>query len=503
MGFGRMGVTNPLVNIDSWFVVNMLKLFKGGWFWLLLITWLFLAIIKLHDYDRAPGSAHAEELLYGWSGIHLIETGKPQSWSTLDYPDENLVYDGIVGDKNGVYLPAKLYEPWLDEPPLYSLLAGGVSHLYGDDRSLVLPTSHTRIPSVLASLVTMGLVFWVGYQFFGYWIGYLAMIFYGVTPIFVLGARMSVPENIIALFVLMCLALMPRYESKGEKWIAGVFGLLALVGGLMKPTGFFIAPLMMFVAARKRRWNDVWIILGWTLVGIALFLLYGYYLDWELFKTIVAIQGVRFAGWTGLSHVLNTPAYDIFLMFDGWYVFSMLSAIYFAWLPKKSKEVKWIVLFWVYWLMVAIFSGTEQDLLPWYRYPMFPLLSLFGSLGLIKILFDADFVGMAFAVGTLLTGRYFLHNAFRATTDPNVFRYTYLLLVSPSLLGMIWDKPVFKGLTRVFLVAVVMAGIYYNATFIYSIFSIQCENLSCPFGPSTWLSEVRIPFFWRLFTVVK
>lgn len=479
----------------------MIKWFRGGWFWLLVITWVFLAIIRLHEYDRVPGASHAAELLYGWSGIYLIETGVPVSWSTLAYPDENLVFDGIVGDKAGVHLPAKLYRPWVDQPPLYSLLAGGVAHLYGDNREVVLPTSHTRIPSVLAGLVSLGLVFWVGYQFFGYWAGYLAMLVYGVSPIMVFGSRLSVPENMIALMLMVALAMMPRYEKKGGRWMAWVWGLMALLAGLMKPTGFFIAPLMMFVAARKKRWGDAVVILFLALAGVGLFLAYGYYMDWELFKSIVGIQGVRFAGWTGLAHIFNSPGYDIFPMFDGWYVFAFLSTIFFALTPRKSKELQWVVLFWTYWLMVVVFSGTEQDMLPWYRYPLFPLMAIMGGLGLVKFLREVGFVNMALAVGLLLSGRYFLHNAFRPTTDPNVFRLVYLLLVSPAVLNMIWPREILKQISRVLLLGVILVGAYLNAKYIYSAFPINCESISCPMGPSTWLSEIRVPFFWRWLVV--
>src|SRR3989344_4635383 len=86
-----------------------------------ILLFYFLSVIKLHGYDRWPGPAHAEELAFGWAGINIIETGVPISWSTLDYPDKYKVFDGIVGDKEGLWIPAKLYKPWLDQPPLYSL----------------------------------------------------------------------------------------------------------------------------------------------------------------------------------------------------------------------------------------------------------------------------------------------------------------------------------------------------------------------------------------------
>ena len=81
------------------------SVFKVGLF---VLLFYFLTVIKLHGYDRYPAPSHGEELLYSWSGIYLIETGTPVSWSTLDYPKEYRVFDGIVGDKHNLFMPATL-----------------------------------------------------------------------------------------------------------------------------------------------------------------------------------------------------------------------------------------------------------------------------------------------------------------------------------------------------------------------------------------------------------
>src|SRR3989344_7496969 len=273
-----------------------------------LLVFYFLAVIKLHGYDRMPAPAHGEELLYSWSGIYLIETGVPVSWSTLDYPKENLVFDGIVGDKHNLFMPAKLWRPWLDEPPLYSLLSVGAGHLFGDDRTKIIPPSRARIPSVIASLFTMVLVFAVGVEFFGYWMGILAMAFYGLSPILVLGSRLSVPENIIAVGVIGSLLLAKKCLEKPRLVFPIGVGLTTAVLGLMKPTGFFLAPLAIFLTLSKKRWRHAGIILALTLLGVAAFAAYGYYYDWDLFLKIVSIQGRRFAGWTGFAHPFYFPA---------------------------------------------------------------------------------------------------------------------------------------------------------------------------------------------------
>ncbi len=463
----------------------------------MLASLVFLFVIRLHDYDRMPTPGHAEELLYGWSGIYLIEEGVPQSWSTLDYPKENLVFDGIVGDKENMYLPAKLYRPWLDEPPLYSLMAGGAAHLEGADRTKVLPSSYIRIPSVLASLATLVLVSLVSWQFFGFEVGMLAMWFYGTSPIMVFGSRLSVPENIIALAVIGMLPVAKWYLKKPRWWFPWLSGFISAMLGLMKPTGYFMAPLMIFFAARKKRWLDVLIISLITLLGVVAFILYGKYYGWEIFKRIVEIQGVRFAGWTGLSYILTSPAYDIVEFYDGWYIFGLIFALFFSLKQKISEELKLVNLFFFFWLLVGLFGGTEQDLLPWYRYPLFPLLAIYGGLGFQYLYKRVNFYGLVLVLGLLLTSRWYLHNAFRPTTPPNVFRAVMFLSLIPALIDLAWKKPWTKKISRAVLICVFVLGAFWNAKYIYSAFAIRCESISCPIGPSTKLSEIRLPFFWR------
>lgn len=467
---------------------------------LFLSLFAFLSILKLHEYERWPSPSHAEELLYSWSGIYLIETGVPVSWSALPYPKEKIVFDGVIGDPHGIFLPAQLMKPWLDEPPLYSIISGGVAHLFHDAKDVVLPTAHTRIPSVLTSLATMFLVFYVGKTFLGEKLGILAMCIYGTAPIFVFGARLSVPENIFALFVILSVLLINSYVKNPRWWFALLFGLIAAASGLMKPTGFFFAPIFIFYALQKRRWKDGITIFTLTVIGVLFFIAYGWTYDWELFKYIVRIQGGRFPGWTSLSHILTTPAYDIYTFFDGWYVFCFIFAlIYILGRKKKEPQMQILTMVFVYWLLVGVFSGTEQDLLPWYRYMIFPLLPLFGALGIRSIYKNPTFLNIVFIGGLLLTSRYYLHNDFRPTTPPWNWRIFYLLLVAPSLLYMLWQKKWLMALSRVICVFIVVIGLYLNSRYVYNVFAIRCEMHDCIIGPSIRLSEVHIPFFWRFF----
>jgi len=55
---------------------------------------LFIFILRAHNYERFPSPNHLDEQLYALSGIYLVETGVPVSWSTLDYPKSAEVYKG-------------------------------------------------------------------------------------------------------------------------------------------------------------------------------------------------------------------------------------------------------------------------------------------------------------------------------------------------------------------------------------------------------------------------
>lgn len=462
---------------------------------------MLLSILKLHDYDRVPEANHAEELLYSWSGIHLIQTGVPQSWSTLDYPNEYLVFDGVVQGDNGLSLPAKLYSPWVDEPPLYSILSGGAAHLLGADRNEVIPAGYSRLPSVFMSLGTMALVFFVAYKFFDYKIGLIAMLFYGLTPTFVFGSRLSVPENITAFFVLLSLYLGWLYQRKPKVIYPIFFGIFSIILGLMKPTGFFLAPIMIFLAMQKKRWKDAAIIFSLAMLGVLLFVLYGYLINWDLFMQIVTIQGARFSGWTGLGFTLVTTAYDIFIEYDGWYIFTLISTLLFVFRKNKSDKLQLLSLFWMYWLLMVVFSGSEQDLLPWYRYPMFPLMAIFGGLGAWEMWKRNNFYTVALIIGLVLTSRFYVHNDFRPTTPSLVFRFTYLLAVLPSLAYMIWNKDIYKKLSKAAVVIFFALGVFYNAKYIYSAFPIKCESKTCPIGPSTVFSRAQIPPFTNILEI--
>ena len=182
-----------------------INLFKTSVF---LLVFVFTFILRAHNYERTPTSNHLDEMLYAWSGLYLIETGVPVSWSTLDYPKRAEVYKGEINYKGEApKASVTLYKPWLDQPPLFSLIVGYFAHINNADKTEFVPSSYIRIPTVLFGAVTSVFIFLIARLVSGYWIGILSMIIYGTVPIMVFGSRTALPANLIALIPALSLLL--------------------------------------------------------------------------------------------------------------------------------------------------------------------------------------------------------------------------------------------------------------------------------------------------------
>jgi len=75
------------------------KIFFKYWRALLAISvFVFLSIMAFHDYDRFPYEGHLEEQSFAWEGFSLLKNNRPVSWSHFDYPKENKVFTGPIGE---------------------------------------------------------------------------------------------------------------------------------------------------------------------------------------------------------------------------------------------------------------------------------------------------------------------------------------------------------------------------------------------------------------------
>lgn len=474
-----------------------------------ILVFMFTFVLRAHNYERVPTPNHLDEMLYAWSGLYLIETGVPVSWSTLNYPKRAEVYKGKIAYKGGFpQAYVTLYKPWLDEPPLFSLMVGYFAHAFGADRHDFVPSSFIRMPVVIISTFTSIMVFLIARLVSGYWMGVLSMLVYGTVPLFVFASRTAMPENLIALLFSIMVYLLLKFRENAKFMYIIPVPILTGIAGLSKPTGFFLLPLAIFlvfeVLALSKKYRIfvrylLYLVLT-TLPFVVAFVLYGIHYDSEIFRSITLTQSSRPVGFNSLAWFFISPAFDTTILKDSWYIFCLLSAAYFIFAPKAGIK-KMISLSFVYWVIVVMISGGEGDLLPWYRFPAFPMLAILGAWGIETVVRKADLFATFLSVGLFLGNRALLANPFRPNISPTSFRLVFSALMAPSLIGFIFERKLLKNLSRVIIVIVLAVGIYFNSIYIYNAFELTCESKSCPIIPSTKLSTIHFPIIWRFFVL--
>lgn len=476
-----------------------------------ILVFAFTFVLRAHSYERVPTPNHLDEQLYALSGINLVEVGTPISWSTLEYPKSAEVYKGIISYKGGdPSASVTLYKPWLDEPPLFSLLVGYSAHLFGADRNGFIPSTYIRFPIIFISALTSILVFLIAYEIKGYWIGILSMLIYGTEPIMVFASRSAMPETVITFFYCLTVYLLIKFRKKTRFWYILPIPILAGLAGLSKPTGYFIVFLAIYLVVEvlyktkpipwKRIIKYASYLLLATIPFVALYIWYGNHFSPEIFKRIISIQGFRPAGFNSLAWFLMTPSFDTSILRSSWYMFCLITAMFFVF-KKKDEETKIISMGFVYWVIIVMLSSGENDLLAWYRFPALPFLAIFGALAIKYLYKKADFFSSFVVVGMLLGSRMLLVNAFRPNIDSSSFRYIFTALLVPSLINTILKKEWLKKISKMIIAIVVIVGMWWNIKYVYNAYDLACESKTCPMVPTTFLSDLHYPFFWRFISL--
>lgn len=487
-------------------------------FFIFLLTFIFTFILRAHNYERVPTPNYLDEMIFAWSGLYLIETGVPVSWSTLDYPLRAQVFKGEISYHGG-YPKASvtLYKPWLDEPPLFSLIVGYSAHLFHADRTQFVPSSYIRFPVVLMAAVISIMIFLLARMASGFWTGILSMFLYGTIPIFVFASRTAMAESFIAFLLALMIYLCFKFYQKFSFFYIWPLPIMIGLAGLAKPTGFLLLPLIIFLVfsplfqagkVNQAIKYSIYLILL-TIPFIGIFFWYGLSQDSAIFLRLNDIQSHRPVGFASLTWFFISPSYDTVEFRDSFYVFCTLAAVYFLFLSKfslnklteMSGKTQVILLTFIYWIMIVMISGGENDLLAWYRFGAYPFLAIIGAWGLQLIVRKADIFASFLGAGLLLGNRMLLVNAFRPNIDPTFYRLVFSGLMLPSVLNSVFNNEILKKIIQLMLILVITVGIYFNVIYIYNAFEITCESKTCPIVPQTKLSALYFPVIWHFFVL--
>jgi 4-amino-4-deoxy-L-arabinose transferase-like glycosyltransferase len=311
-------------------------------------------------------------LLLGAFAI-LFQTGS----SSLTEPDEGRYAEiGREMFVTGDYLFPRLQgAPHYAKPPFtYWAIAGSLS-LFGVHEWAA------RLPSALAALGVLGVVFWLGSAMGGRLTGALGALVLASTGLFLVAARLITTDMLLAFFVALALFLFWRWSNRDDprRPLPLLFYVVLGLGGLTKgPVAMILVMgiIGVFLVIRKKPAASGGLNLAW---GIPLMLLIGFswfaamlILNPETFEFFTGGE-VRERLFSGRGRHRSWFYHFLWLPVDLWpWTFGVFGAIVYLFQKwRKSRDAG--ALFLLVWILFPLcFFTLVSSKLPTYLLPMIP-----------------------------------------------------------------------------------------------------------------------------------
>ena len=320
--------------------------------------------LRIYHLDQNPAHGDtADEYAWAWSGMTLWSEGSPTAWSWLDgygnFP--------VVQWRGG---PVKLVRPWMDHPPLYSLFVGAWMHLWGTHRIFDVDLYLMRWSGMPLFLLSCAALTWVLRAQIPVATLLLALLLFGTAPPAVLQHRLVISENFwLPLWVGTYGAMLAFLRRPRHIWLATVVLGCSLLP-LSKVAALSGSLFLLVVSLRRASARLAWAVMGGTLLGLLVYLLYGWLVGGETFFRVLATQSRRFEGLGAFFALLFDPGgpYSSFH-----YLPFMVGLVWCIGLAARSRAPEWVLPVLCYAGGMAFFVG-ERTVYGWYSIPLFPWL---------------------------------------------------------------------------------------------------------------------------------
>ena len=335
----------------------------------LLLILLIGLVVRVNRYELIPAIGETkDEITWTWAGLHILQ-GKGSGTfvlRTMDMADEDEMEIGEELVK---------VDTWLDNPPLFAFIPGGAAFIAGLEGFHLPDTDIIRLPMIVLGMVAVFLVYLVGKSWFGESVGLLASLFYATIPTMAITSRLAVAENLLIVWILLSMWLF-RSRTDGEKnnWF-----LLGLVGGLALLTKLSGVALLAAVVTWQilEGKKETAIKIGITAVIIGLiYPLMGIMSGWENFMSVMGFQNLKLVGWSSWLVSIIRPGLVNSPFVDGWIMLGWIGLIFQLMVVDKKKENLFFNVLIVGWLTVVTLIAGQGENDAWYRYPLYPLMSL-------------------------------------------------------------------------------------------------------------------------------
>ena len=341
----------------------------------LLAVMLAALVLRLHDFALAPLPAdNRDELDWAWSGLTLITRHVPYGWSNLLAYQHSVIF-AAAGTR------FRLVHPFLDHPPLFSLLVGGWAWLRGARELVDVNVGVIRAVPIALSLLALLLAYMLLRRLFVAAEAMAGSVLLATSPVAVLFARQVEAESLLAIWFLLALLLMTRVvEGETRHRYVVALCVLALVSPFTKITGVALAAAVAGVLITLGRWRAALAVVLAGTIGAGLYVAYGYFFDGlHFFKIVSEWQGRRY-GTFGAYEFISAASGLGRAARDGFWVLGWMGL---AVLLSRSESRPRALLAWP----VLVYAGTVMLLAEdvanygWFRITVYPVV--YGLAGVV------------------------------------------------------------------------------------------------------------------------
>lgn len=391
---------------------------------LLLLTLIVILGLRyrFRGYESFPPiSDNFDEQVLVWVGSSLINNGVPTAWSFIDdyvkEPEAHTIGWGLSLDNtkpgfsnfssfpkplfhkvqmtlDGYTTQFTLVQPHIEQPPLGPMLASFLSGSFQKSGFDQISLKQIRVPVIWLSAVTMILIFSIGFLSNGIEVGLFGALVFALMPTAVISSRLATAENYLTPFILLGVFFIQLWILKNQKKYLILASILVTVCYLIKPFGISLAGvLFLAILTFNKPPKFLLFPIISAILGMIIFLLYGYFYAPLLFPKIFSYQTSRlFSPLEGLFKILIPKITKVFL--DGWVVFGWISAFALL-LRNELKKDFWVLApLLCYVLILTLYGGQDYG---WYRIPIYPYLSLAAAIILIQaIKYSNPFISIIF-----------------------------------------------------------------------------------------------------------
>jgi hypothetical protein len=335
-------------------------------------------LLRLYHYDTVPQyCATRDEFAWTWSGISLLHEGLPRAWSLLpSYGPTKYV------DVHGQGFA--LVQPFLDHPPLFSVVMGLWMWLGGVKQMFDAELHYMRISSLLFFVGNFWMVWRLLPRFFERTTVLVALVYFAVSPLAVVQQRLVISENCILFTYLVTHYCLIRFdETRRRRYLAGVAaGAVALP--LIKVAAVCYSVYFTVVSRLRRNWTLTLTVAAGTLVGLAAWVVYGTRIDAHLFFSLMGDQRARWNGFWGFYQLLFNP--KIVESAFPYTPFILASLLIFQQLGNPRTREFYLQ----YPIFIALMTlmVDQHNVYGWYLMPMYPVLSAAVAQFLVRLFSD-------------------------------------------------------------------------------------------------------------------